>query len=211
MWEAELSSFMLTLATPPFIVLEFDWTDKMEAIKEMAIKFQKVFKNVFEVATVWHILHCIFLGFFSNVCVNKYCALCPCYTVMCSLLLVLAIYCDCCGNVIFCDMGTCWNIIVMHLSWPLLFLLITAKDRKTIFFSSHDVSKPDSGSYLSEVSFTTEYEGVHIYVNHLFFFSWLFSLTNIKKTNNSKNKWYDNLFLSQLFKCQLHVALTQDK
>ena len=28
----------------------------------------------------------------------------------------------------------------------------TAKDRKTIFFSSHDVSKPDSGSYLSEVS-----------------------------------------------------------
>ena len=27
-----------------------------------------------------------------------------------------------------------------------------AKDRKTIFFSSHDVSKPDSGSYLSEVS-----------------------------------------------------------
>ena len=28
----------------------------------------------------------------------------------------------------------------------------TAEDRKTIFFSSHDVSKPDSGSYLSEVS-----------------------------------------------------------
>ncbi|CAH3111869.1 unnamed protein product [Porites lobata] len=26
-----------------------------------------------------------------------------------------------------------------------------AKDRKTIFFSSHDVSKPDSGSYLSEL------------------------------------------------------------
>ena len=26
-----------------------------------------------------------------------------------------------------------------------------AKDMKTIFFSSHDVSKPDSGSYLSEV------------------------------------------------------------
>ena len=34
----------------------------------------------------------------------------------------------------------------------LLFLLLTAKDKKTIFFSSHDVSKPDSGSYLSEVS-----------------------------------------------------------
>ena len=28
----------------------------------------------------------------------------------------------------------------------------TAEDRRTIFFSSHDVSKPDSGSYLSEVS-----------------------------------------------------------
>jgi len=28
---------------------------------------------------------------------------------------------------------------------------IAAKDMKTIFFSSHDVSKPDSGSYLSEV------------------------------------------------------------
>lgn len=27
----------------------------------------------------------------------------------------------------------------------------TARDMKTIFFSSHDVSKPDSGSYLSEV------------------------------------------------------------
>lgn len=28
---------------------------------------------------------------------------------------------------------------------------IVAKDMKTIFFSSHDVSKPDAGSYLSEV------------------------------------------------------------
>lgn len=29
--------------------------------------------------------------------------------------------------------------------------LSSAKEMKTIFFSSHDVSKPDSGSYLSEV------------------------------------------------------------
>ena len=35
----------------------------------------------------------------------------------------------------------------------LLFLLSSVKDQKTIFFSSHDVSKPDSGSYLSEVIF----------------------------------------------------------
>ena len=38
------------------------------------------------------------------------------------------------------------------MAFLLLFLLQTAKDKKTIFFSSHDVSKPDSGSYLSEVS-----------------------------------------------------------
>ena len=46
----------------------------------------------------------------------------------------------------------------LHVHNHLLTLMITchffatAKDRKTIFFSSHDVSKPDSGSYLSEVS-----------------------------------------------------------
>lgn len=31
------------------------------------------------------------------------------------------------------------------------FYITDAKDRKTIFFSSHDVSKPDSGSYLSKL------------------------------------------------------------
>lgn len=31
------------------------------------------------------------------------------------------------------------------------FYITGAKDRRTIFFSSHDVSKPDSGSYLSEL------------------------------------------------------------
>ena len=38
------------------------------------------------------------------------------------------------------------------MAFLLLFLFQTAKDEKTIFFSSLDVSKADSASYLSEVS-----------------------------------------------------------
>ena len=38
------------------------------------------------------------------------------------------------------------------MAFLLLFLFQTAKDKKTIFFSSLDVSKADSASYLSEVS-----------------------------------------------------------
>ena len=43
------------------------------------------------------------------------------------------------------------NILEIVAMMLLLFLLSSVKEQKTIFFSSHDVSKPDSGSYLSEV------------------------------------------------------------
>ena len=43
------------------------------------------------------------------------------------------------------------NILEIVAMMLLFFLLSSVKEQKTIFFSSHDVSKPDSGSYLSEV------------------------------------------------------------
>lgn len=48
--------------------------------------------------------------------------------------------------------GLQWLLIIQcHVQHSYCQFFIAAKDRKTIFFSSHDVSKPDSGSYLSEV------------------------------------------------------------
>lgn len=45
--------------------------------------------------------------------------------------------------------------------------LSSAKEMKTIFFSSHDVSKPDSGSYLSEVQlYSVDVITVMSYVIH---------------------------------------------
>ena len=45
--------------------------------------------------------------------------------------------------------------------------LSSAKEMKTIFFSSHDVSKPDSGSYLSEVElYSVDVIPVMSYVIH---------------------------------------------
>ena len=45
--------------------------------------------------------------------------------------------------------------------------LSPAKEMKTIFFSSHDVSKPDSGSYLSEVQlYSVDVIPVMSYVIH---------------------------------------------
>lgn len=45
--------------------------------------------------------------------------------------------------------------------------LSSAKEMKTIFFSSHDVSKPDSGSYLSEVQlYSVDVIPVMSYVMH---------------------------------------------
>ena len=45
--------------------------------------------------------------------------------------------------------------------------LSSAKEMKTIFFSSHDVSKPDSGSYLSEVQlYSVDVIPVMSYVIH---------------------------------------------
>lgn len=45
--------------------------------------------------------------------------------------------------------------------------LLSAKEMKTIFFSSHDVSKPDSGSYLSEVQqYSVDVIPVMSYVIH---------------------------------------------
>lgn len=50
-------------------------------------------------------------------------------------------------------------------------LLATAKDRRTIFFSSHDVSKPDSGSYLSEVRKLNLKVNLYLFGEELIFIS----------------------------------------
>ena len=58
------------------------------------------------------------------------------------------------------------DVILMN-----VFLLSIAKDRKTIFFSSHDVSKPDSGSYLSEVRKLNLKVNLYLLDKEMFFMS----------------------------------------